>query len=176
MNSDYWGRLVDVTVERCNECGFDGSKWTDQEALDAVDNLPIQWRTAVSGLTVSELHRRPLLDRWSIAEYADHVREVLYGMRFLLDVAVGQPGTDLGPSPEPRFEPEAKAVDLNATLSRIDEEVTLLRVSFNALAPNGWASMVVLDGEDIDPHWIARHAVHDPTHHLLDIERLRNAL
>ena len=97
-------------------------------------------------------------------------------MRFLLDVAVGQSGTDLGASPEPRFEPEARAVDVDATLARIDEEVTLLGVSFAALAPDAWASMVVLDGEEIDPHWIARHAVHDPTHHLLDIERLRNAL
>lgn len=89
-----------MTEERCNECGFDGSKWTDQRALDAVKNLPDQWRTSVSGLTFSELHRRPLSDRWSIAEYANHVREVLFGMRFLLDVAVGQQGTDHGhPSP-----------------------------------------------------------------------------
>jgi hypothetical protein len=165
-----------VTVERCDECGFDGSEWTDQAALDAVANLPGQWRTAVSGLTVSELHRRPLSDRWSIAEYADHVREVLFGMRFLLDVAVGQPGTDLGASPVPRFDPEPRAVDLDATLARIDEEVTLLRMSFAALATDAWASMVVLDGEEIDPHWIARHTAHDPTHHLLDIERLRKAL
>jgi len=32
---------------------------------------------------------------WSIAEYADHVRRVLFGMRFLLDTAVTQPGTVL---------------------------------------------------------------------------------
>ena len=25
---------------------------------------------------------------WSIAEYADHVREVLFGMRFVLDTAL----------------------------------------------------------------------------------------
>jgi hypothetical protein len=104
------------------------------------------------------------------------VREVLFGMRFLLDVAVGQPGTDLGASPVPRFDPEPRAVDLDATLARIDEEVTLLRMSFAALATDAWASMVVLDGEEIDPHWIARHTAHDPTHHLLDIERLRKAL
>jgi hypothetical protein len=165
-----------VTVERCDECGFDGSEWTDQAALDAVANLPGQWRTAVSGLTVSELHRRPLSGRWSIAEYADHVHEVLFGMRFLLDVVVARPGTDLGASPEPRYDPEPRAVDLEASLTRIDEEVTLLRMTFAALATDAWTSMVVLDDKEIDPHWIARHTVHDPTLHLLDIESLRGAL
>ena len=67
-------------------------------------------------------------------------------------------------------------IDLDTTLAGIDEEVTRLRINFATLATDAWASMVTLDGEEIDPHWIARHAVHDPTHHLLDIERLRNAL
>jgi len=33
-----------------------------------------------------------------------------------------------------------------------------------------------LDGDEIGPHWIARHAVHDATHHLLDVRRLCDAL
>jgi hypothetical protein len=45
---------------------------------------------------------------WSIAEYVDHVREVLFGMRFLLDTAVHDPGTDLAEPPEPSFEPEQR--------------------------------------------------------------------
>jgi hypothetical protein len=28
----------------------------------------------------------------------------------------------------------------------------------------------------VDLHWIARHAVHDATHHLADVELLRYAL
>lgn len=143
-------------MERCDECGFDGSEWTDRTALDAVKDLPGQWRMAVSGLTVSDLQRRPLSDRWCIVEYADHVREVVFGMRVLLDVAVDQPGTDLGESPEPLFDPEPRAVNLDATLARIDEEVTRLRMSFAALATDAWASTVILDGEEIDPHWIER--------------------
>jgi hypothetical protein len=165
-----------MTVERCDECGFDGSEWNDRAALDAVQGLPGQWRMAVSGLTVSDSQRRPLSDRWSIAEYADHVCEVFFGMRFLLDVVIGQPGTDLGTSPESVFQPEPRAVDLDATLARIDDEVTRLGMSFAALAKNAWDSTVIFDGETVDPHWIARHAVHDPSHHLLDVARLRQAL
>jgi hypothetical protein len=36
---------------------------------------------------------------WSIAEYCDHARQVRFGMRLMLDVAVADPGTDLGPRP-----------------------------------------------------------------------------
>jgi len=34
----------------------------------------------------------------------------------------------------------------------------------------------IVDGDRVDLHWIARHAVHDPTHHLRDVARLRAAL
>lgn len=91
-------------------------------------------------------------------------------------LAVGAPGTDLGATPVPRFDPEPRAIDLDAALAGIDGEVARLRMSFAVLTADGWASTVVLDGVEIDPHWIARHAVHDPTRHLIDIQRLRNAL
>lgn len=165
-----------MAVEHCAECGFDGSEWTDRSALDAVGDLPGRWRTAVAGLSASDLRHRSLSGRWSIAEYADHVREVLFGMRFLLDIAVGQPGTDLGTSPEPRFDPEPRLIDLDVVLARIEEEATLLSTNFSVLSEDQWASTVVLDGEEIDPHWIARHSLHDATHHILDVERLRRAL
>jgi hypothetical protein len=113
---------------------------------------------------------------WSIAEYADHVREVLFGMRFLVDVAVSRPGTDLGPSPDSRFDPAPRPIDVEIALDGIAREATSLRESLSELPAGAWASTVVLDGTDVDPHWIARHAVHDANHHLLDVERLRNAL
>jgi len=39
-----------------------------------------------------------------------------------------------------------------------------------------WASTVTVDGVARDLHWVAGHAVHDATHHLGDIERLRRSL
>jgi hypothetical protein len=32
---------------------------------------------------------------------------------------------------------------------------------------------VIVADEAVDLHWIARHAVHDATHHLQDVTRLR---
>ncbi len=113
---------------------------------------------------------------WSIAEYADHVREVLFGMRFLLDTALSQPGTDLGESPPPQFASQPRQIDVGAALDGIDHEARSLSQQLSGLSSNDWLLTVRFDGASVDPHWIARHIVHDATHHLLDIGRLRSAL
>ena len=93
-----------VPIERCAECGFDGGQWSDADALAAVAQLPARWRESVDALDAASAQRRPISSMWSIAEYTDHVREVIFGMRFVLDVALADPGADLGESPEARFE------------------------------------------------------------------------
>lgn len=77
--------VTGMTTERCEECGFDGDEWTDNGALDAVRELPARWRAATFDVEQLQAVRRPIPQTWSIAEYADHVREVLFGMRFLID-------------------------------------------------------------------------------------------
>ena len=113
---------------------------------------------------------------WSIAEYADHVRELLFGMRFLLDTAISQPGTDLGDSPPPQFASAARQIDVDAALDGLDREARLSSQQLSGLSSDKWYLTVTFDGTTVDPQWIARHAVHDATHHLLDITRLRTAL
>jgi hypothetical protein len=165
-----------VTVEVCVECGFDSRRWTDADAVSAIDGLAGRWATAVDGLAEPELQRRPLPTMWSIAEYVDHVREVLFGMRFLLETALTDPGTDLGDPPGPGFDPEPRAVDVDRALRGLSVEAERLRESLTSISPGAWRSTVILGREAVDVHWIARHGVHDPTHHLGDVERLRAAL
>lgn len=176
-DSEKAGRIEGaVDFERCDECGFNGEEWSDAAAISAIAGLPTRFANAVAGLGSDDLLRRPVGGQWSIAEYADHVREVLFGMRFLLDITVTQPGADLGESPSSSFEPDPRQIDIDAALLGIEREATSFLDSLAALAPNQWDAIVTLDRTDVDPHWIVRHAVHDSNHHLLDIERLRLAL
>jgi hypothetical protein len=165
-----------VTVERCGECGFDSDEWSDANAIAAIQNLSSQWTTATAGLTLADQLRRPIQQMWSIGEYADHVREVLFGMRFLLDCAISEPGTDLGESPQSVFASQARQLDVEAALAGIDREARALSQQLSELTADDWSLTVGFDGTFVDPHWIARHAVHDATHHLLDVRRLRSAL
>jgi hypothetical protein len=113
---------------------------------------------------------------WSIAEYVDHVREVLFGMRFLLDTALQGSGADLGEAPDPVFEAEPRVIDIEAALSGLEREAGQLNDTLAATPAGVWASHVIMGGEELDLHWIARHAVHDPSHHLRDVARLRASL
>lgn len=162
-----------MTIERCDECGFDGSGWTDASAIEAIDALPDQWTDAVAGLGEDDLGRRPITDMWSIAEYVDHVREVLFGMRFILDSAVANPGVDLGQAPEPRFDPAPRAIDAEAALAGVEREATALAGRLGNLSGEDWTATATVGDEQVDVHWVARHAVHDAQHHLLDVRRLR---
>jgi hypothetical protein len=163
-------------VETCDECGFDGWGWTDADAVSTIAGLPRLYSDAVAGLPDGDLQRRPIPTMWSIAEYVDHVREVLFGMRFLLDSALAAPGTDLGGAPASSFEAEARAIDVDAALAGLTAEAERLSDALAALPSDAWTSTVILDGDELDVHWIARHAVHDPTHHLDDVAGLRAAL
>lgn len=163
-------------VEVCTECGFDGGQWSDDQAVAAIAELPGRWSKAIEGLARTELQRRPIPSMWSIAEYLDHVREVLFGMRFLLDTGLQDSGTDLGDPPEPRFDPEPRVIDVDVSLAGLSAEADQLHHALAAARQRDWRSNVIVGGEPHDLHWIARHAVHDPTHHLRDVERLRAAL
>lgn len=119
---------------------------------------------------------RPIVGTWSTAEYADHVREVLFAMRFVLDSAASHPGIDLGSSPETSFEHEPRQLELQRALGGLDREASRLVDRLTDLAPATWAHTAIIDGEAVDAHWICRHAVHDATHHLMDVRRIRSAL
>jgi hypothetical protein len=165
-----------MPVERCSECGFDGSGWSDAEATQQVAELPDLWAQAISGIDPSDLRRRPIGAMWSIAEYTDHVRETAFGMRFVLDMALTDPGVDLGEPPEPRFDPEPRQLRADRALAALQKEVKELVAALIALDDDRWASTAIIGTDEVDVHWMVRHALHDITHHLGDIQRLRAAL
>jgi|SRR5947209_503862 len=169
-------RGAPVAFERCSECGFDGEAWSDQAAIEAIAALPERWEQAVQGLVTSDLERRPVNDMWSVAEYADHVREVLFGMRLVLESALKEPGIDFGQPPEPRFDPRPRRIDIDTALTGIGTEATALSDRLRRLSNSEWNITAILGGDAIDLRWVARHAVHDATHHLGDVERLRSLL
>jgi hypothetical protein len=167
---------VGVLIEQCGECGFNGGDWRDGDVLAAIAGLPTEWSEALAGLSDEQLLGRPRPQMWSIAEYADHVREVLFGMRFVLDSAVEQPGIELGDPPDPVFAPMPRAIEVPRALAGIRCEADALVKRFVELPASSWSATAVIAGDEIDAHWICRHALHDAMHHLRDVARLRDRL
>jgi hypothetical protein len=82
-------------------------------------------------------------------------------------------GTNLGDPPEAPFESEPRAVDVDLSLAGLRQEAAGLVARLQATSPDVWVSTVIMAGEAVDLHWLARHAVHDATHHLQDVAGLR---
>jgi len=79
-------------------------------------------------------------------------------------------------APTPEFSAQPKPVDMQTALEGIEREANLFTARLRALPPDAWTSTALVDGDAVDPHWLCRHAVHDATHHLGDVTRLRAAL
>lgn len=162
--------------EKCERCGFDGEAWSDAASIEAIGFLGVRWAAAVADLQPDQLERRPLPGTWSIAEYTDHVREVLFAMRFVLDSAINEPGIDLGAPPEPEFSAVPRLIDIQTALDGISGEAGALQQRLQELSPPLWSATAKVGNDEVDAHWICSHAVHDADHHLGDVRRLRAAL
>jgi MOSC domain-containing protein YiiM len=166
-----------VPVDRCDECHFDGGRWTDQDVLTTLGVLAELWDGHLDGAGERVLHVRPDAETWSIAEYTQHLPDTLWAMRFLAELAATAPGTDLGHVERPTFDAEPAMVDLEAARARLREESALLAGALAAVPPEEWPARTVgFSGDVVDLGWIGRHALHDATHHLHDVGRIRVAL
>lgn len=163
-------------TETCVECGFDAARWLDGDVVTQLAELPDRFRDALVGLSAAQMGQRVRHDRWSIAEYVDHVREVLFGMRFLLATAIASPGTDLGASPPSTFAEHPRDVDVAVAMNGLRTEARALVAELGSVTRAQAESTVTFDGHDVDAFWISRHALHDATHHLGDVMDLRGQL
>lgn len=176
LRRTFGGTKVTAQVERCEKCGFNAGMWTDQATVTALSELPSRWREAIDGLDAASIARRPIEQMWSIGEYTDHVRETVFGMRFCVEIALAGEPTTLDEPPEPNFDPTPKPVDLDRALTGFEREIVELCSRLASTAPERWDASLTLGGKDIDIHWMARHALHDVSHHVDDVVQLRVAL
>jgi len=61
--------------ERCDECGFDGSRFDGPALVTGLRELGPRWRTLIESAG-PDLRVRPAPDVWSALEYAAHSRDI----------------------------------------------------------------------------------------------------
>lgn len=165
-------------ASRCEECGF------DYEALDPTDipaslrSFAKRYRAPLSRFLPGEdgdglVRRRPAEGTWSALEYAAHVRDVFaaYDRWIGRCLAEERPVLD-GPAPddlaaERRYnddDPASVADSLAANAER-------LAATVEALTDQEWDRVGMRRDEERSVRFTARRAVHEGSHHLLDIGR-----
>ena len=160
--------------ERCEECGFDGAEvWPDQ-AADFLDGLGADWDTRLARLNDEAIRRRPAEGVWSPLEYAAHSRDVTalvgWAMREILE------GRSIPDGPQVDVDEVAEAARYN----ELDPDTVIAELTANAqrvakharrAQPFDWFRSAPIDGIPQIALDALRHAVHDATHHLMDVDR-----
>lgn len=161
-----------VLERRCPECGFDASSVAADRVAGLVRENARAWERVAAG--GGRLTERPSDDRWAGVEYMCHVRDVfrLYDERLHLMLVHDDPTF-------PNWDQDATAVedrygeqDPDVVAREIVDAAEALASSFDVVAGDQWSRTGTRsDGARFTIDTFARYMVHDPIHHLWDVEQ-----
>jgi hypothetical protein len=159
-----------VLQERCDECGFDGRQVQGHHVSALLRQNVELWPALLARPTA---RTRPTDDRWSALEYGCHVRDVFRLYLLRLDLMLREDG--------PRFANWDQ--DITAVEDRYDQQdpavVTDDLVSaglaladrFDTVGGEQWhRTGHRSDGVTFTIDTFARYFLHDPVHHVVDVE------
>ncbi len=160
----------------CAECGLDYEAMPPEDTIVAIRGFARRYRAPLTRLLRGEdesvLRTRPAPETWSPLEYAVHVREVfgLYAAWVDKVLSEDQPVLEIpgGGLDQPAGENEAVPGDVAEELARNAES---LAAALEAVPDGGWERTGVRHGQPRSVALMARTAVHEGSHHLLDIGR-----
>lgn len=169
-------------AERCPECAFDPNAFGPAELPAAVAGLGRRYQAPLTrflpGEDESILLARPSPDAWSALAYACHVRDVLS----IFDGRIGRMLAE--DAPELGWWDHEAAVEADAYEKQAPAEVAAalaanaaaLSSTLAAVPDDGWERTGTRrDGELFTVLGAGRYALHEGTHHLLDIGRVLRA-
>lgn len=164
-----------VLERPCPECGFDTSSFPREAVAGMILANADSWQEVLTG--PGEVRTRPSPDRWSPLEYGCHVRDVfrLYDRRLELMLTEDDPLF-------PNWDQDATAVadrygeqDPGTVATGLDDAAQALSARFAAVADDEWQRPGRRsDGASFTVETFARYFIHDPVHHLYDVNSARH--
>lgn len=165
--------------ERCDACGFDGTRYDEDSLLAALRALGPSWRTLI-GSSGELLRLRPQPEIWSAIEYASHSRDVTALHAFGVEQALTNeeptfPAID-GEELIHASSGSYNDADPDQVVHALEAEATrLARLADNAGCQT-WTRGLTIGESRMDVRRLLEHALHDSLHHLDDVERGLNAI
>lgn len=163
----------------CEVCGITYSTTSPERAMLSVVALPPQLRAGLSRIPDDVLRIRPEPGTWSVIEYVCHIRDVLATttIRIHRTLTEDDPVVDpmLNDLRADRFGYNRRA--LPPLLDEVaDVADGLLRETARIVESDWDRSHRRYPGEDRSARWLIRQAMHEGTHHLLDIDHVSRRL
>jgi len=161
-----------VLEKPCDECGFVADDLDVSTVSKRIRENALSWANLLDG-DVETLRVRPRADTWSPLEYAFHVRDVFELYDYRLGLMLAQDGPQY-----PNWDQDVTAVEMNyraadpATVKgELIEWAERLASRFDAVHGDQWERTGYRsDGAAFTVDSFARYLLHDPIHHLWDVD------
>jgi deoxyribodipyrimidine photolyase-like uncharacterized protein len=161
-----------VLGRACPDCGLDASA-VDATAVSAMVRAnAASWGLLLAAPT-GELRRRPAPDRWSTLEYAAHVRDVyrLFRTRLVLMLDEDDPLFANWDQDETARAERYNEQDPASVSSELLDAGAALADVFDTVRGEAWQRTGRRsDGAMFTVESFARYLIHDPVHHLWDVQ------
>jgi DinB superfamily len=167
-----------VLQRPCPECGFEAAAFPRRQVSQLIRDNAVAWREllgAVLSRGESEaLRQRPSDDRWSGLEYACHVRDVfrIYDYRLGLMLTQDDPTFPNWDQDESAVTERYNEQDPATVTDELVAAAETLAGSFDGVGEGAWGRTGSRsDGAHFTVESFARYMVHDPIHHLVDVQQ-----
>jgi DinB superfamily len=166
-------------LERCAECGFDPTELRPADTVVAIRSFGRRYRApltrALPGEDLDEIVRRsPGTGVWSALEYSSHVRDLFRVFDDRVRCALDGREPD-----EPVVDWEARVAAASPSLEReavaedLDDAADSLATTLAELNADEWELRGLTGkGAEVSVLDLATIAVHEGSHHLLDVGRV----
>jgi hypothetical protein len=160
-----------VLVRPCVECGFDSSLVPATEVASLIRASAGAWASILLK-PPGELRARARDDRWSPLEYACHVRDVfsIFDQRLHLMLAQESPLFANWNQDETAVKDRYGDQEPSAVASELAAAAATLAASFDTVEGAAWDRRGFRsDGAAFTIATLGRYLIHDPVHHLYDV-------
>ena len=156
----------------CEVCRMSYASLGVDDAVERIRDVPAAVRHAVAAVGESRRHTRPDAHTWSVTEYVCHVRDVYVSST----IRLYRVRTEQQPTLEPmlndlrvvRFRYNEREVD--AVLDELEDDVAGFCDEVARVRPDGWDRTATRQPHELrTARWLVRQALHEGTHHVLDI-------
>ncbi len=167
-----------MTEVRCDECGFVYDDLAPADIPAAIRSFARRYRAPLTRFLPGEdggslLRQRPAPATWSALEYAAHVRDVFaWYDRWIRQCLVEDRPVLEGPGrDEAAVERSYNEDDPGVVAEALAANAEQLASTVEAVPDDGWDRVGLRRQEERSVLFTARRAVHEGSHHLLDIGR-----
>jgi len=160
-----------VLERRCPECDFDAGGFALADVGRLIRENALAWQDVLRR-PATELTTRPIDDRWSVLEYACHVRDVfrLYDQRLALMLTRDDPQFPNWDQDVTAIEDRYNDQDPAEVAEALTTAAAQLADRFGTVAGDQWQRTGTRsDGAHFTVASFARYFIHDPVHHLHDV-------